>query len=545
MALVDVDSLVAGRYRLEERLDSGGRAQVWRALDQELNRPVAVKILLTPEGGDPSFVELFRAEAQLEARLKHPGVVEVFDWGHDGYANYVVMDLLEGTTISRLLADGPLPPDRVLTVGRQAAAALAYAHAEDVAHGAVGPDHVMVAPDGNTTLIDFGLQCRGVCEYPAAPDSDTYALGALLYEMLVGASPTGPRPIDLPENEAWPEHPRKLSSDVPPELDHIVMKAISPNPADRYQTAAELQAALDKLAKPKSRAWLWALLALVAVVVVAAAVWFFSSQIKVVVPDVIGTTQAQAQATLSASGFTMVVAGQSPSLDVLAGSIVSENPSAGTEVRSGSQVGVTVSTGKPAATVPSVAGLGLQAASSSIASAGLVVGVITNQNSSTFPANTVISESPHAGEKLTAGDSVDLVVSAGQAKVALPDVRGMSQANASAKLTNLGLVVDVGSVYSSQPSGVVVTQGPAAGTTVVARSTVTISVSKGLAPVKVPNVKGALEADAKTSLQNLKLVPVSVPTSGTAAQVGIVIDQSPDPGTKVKPGSQVKILVGK
>ena len=545
MALVDVDSLVAGRYRLEERLDSGGRAQVWRALDQELNRPVAVKILLTPEGGDPSFVELFRAEAQLEARLKHPGVVEVFDWGHDGYANYVVMDLLEGTTISRLLADGPLPPDRVLTVGRQAAAALAYAHAEDVAHGAVGPDHVMVAPDGNTTLIDFGLQCRGVCEYPAAPDSDTYALGALLYEMLVGASPTGPRPIDLPENEAWPEHPRKLSSDVPPELDHIVMKAISPNPADRYQTAAELQAALDKLAKPKSRAWLWALLALVAVVVVAAAVWFFSSQIKVVVPDVTGTTQAQAQATLSASGFTMVVAGQSPSLDVLAGSIVSENPSAGTEVRSGSQVGVTVSTGKPAATVPSVAGLGLQAASSSIASAGLVVGVITNQNSSTFPANTVISESPHAGEKLTAGDSVDLVVSAGQAKVALPDVRGMSQANASAKLTNLGLVVDVGSVYSSQPSGVVVTQGPAAGTTVVARSTVTISVSKGLAPVKVPNVKGALEADAKTSLQNLKLVPVSVPTSGTAAQVGIVIDQSPDPGTKVKPGSQVKILVGK
>ena len=159
---------------------------------------------------------------ELEARLKHPGIVEVFDWGHDEDANYVVMELLEEQTVRRLLETGPLPSDRVITLGRQAAAALAYAHAEGVAHGSIGPDHVMTAPDGHATLIDFGLQCRGTCEYPAVPDSDTYALGALLYEALTGASPTGARPLNLPENEVWPEHPHKLNSEIPADRKSVV-----------------------------------------------------------------------------------------------------------------------------------------------------------------------------------------------------------------------------------------------------------------------------------------------------------------------------------
>lgn len=545
MTLVDVGSLIANRYRLEERLDAGGRAQVWRASDQELGRPVAVKILMTPEGGDPTFAQAFQAEAQLEARLKHPGIVEVFDWGHDGDANYVVMELLEGETIRRLLGSGTQPADPVISVGRQAAAALAYAHAEGVAHGSIGPDHVMVGPDGHTTLIDFGLQCRGTCEYPAIPDSDTYALGGLLYEMLVGASPTGPRPVNLPENEPWPQGPHKLNSDVPPELDHIVMKAISPDPALRYKTAAELQAALDELARPKSRAWLWTLIAILAVILVGIGTWYFASQMKVVVPDVTGVTTTQAESTLSSAGLKLVVAGQAPSPTLASGLVVSENPAAGSRVRRGSQVGVVVSTGKPTATVPAVTGTTLEAASSAIANAQLVVGSVTNQSSSTFPANTVISQSPAAGSQLTAGDKVDLVVSAGQAKVTVPDVRGMSQANATAKLQGLGFVVDVGTTYSSQPSGIVITQGPVAGSLATKGSTVTISVSKGNAPIKVPDLIGAQEADAKTTLQNLGLVPVSIPTSGTAAQVGTVISQTPDAGTSVAVGSRVDIQIGK
>lgn len=545
MAQIEPGLVIAGRYRLEERLDAGGSAQVWRAADSELNRAVAVKILLTPPGSDASFLEAFRNEAQLEAALKHPSIVDVFDWGHDGEANYIVMELLTGESVRDVLQGGPVAWSRVLGAGRQLASALAYSHAAGVAHGAIEPEQVLLRPDGHATLIGFGLQCRGACEYAAMPDADTAGLGVLMYTMLTGASPSGDRPPNVPENHPWPEHPHKLVSDIPSELDRIVMKAISPDPAERYATAAELQADLDAFAAPKSRAWLWALLALLAVLIVGVGTWYFASQMKVTVPDVVTQSSAQASATLSSAGLKMVVTGQSPSADVPLGAVVAETPAAGAKVRRGSQVGVTLSTGKPTAAVPSVTGLDLQAASSQIASAGLVVGTVTKQPNSTFPANTVISQSPLAGQQLTSGSSVDLVVSSGQAQVTVPDVRGLSQTNATDKLAGVGLVTQAGSAYSSQPKGVVVTQGPAPGTLVPAGSTVTISISKGPAPVAVPNVVGATSSAAQTSLTNIGLVPVSSTATGTASQVGKVISQDPDAGTKVAPGSQVRIVIGK
>lgn len=117
MADIHADSLIAGRYRLDARLDAGGRAEVWRAVDEELKRPVAVKILVTPEGGDPAFLERFRDESQVEARLKHPNVVEVSDWGHDGDVNYIVMELLTGRTFRQMLdAEGPVPWQKTLSI---------------------------------------------------------------------------------------------------------------------------------------------------------------------------------------------------------------------------------------------------------------------------------------------------------------------------------------------------------------------------------------------------------------------------------------------
>jgi eukaryotic-like serine/threonine-protein kinase len=545
MALVDVGSLIAGRYRLEQRLDTGGRAQVWRAVDQELDRPVAIKILLTPEGGAESFIDAFHAEAELEARMHHPGIVEVFDWGHDGAINYVVMELLDGWTVRSILQNGVMSVDHVISLGRQASAALAYAHGEGIAHGSITPDHIIFGPDGRATLIDFGLQCRGTCEYPAMPDSDTYELGALMYTALVGASPKGPRPANLPEDEVWPEAVHHLNPNVPQDLSHLIMKAIAPDPDDRFRTAAELQAALDKLVKPKRRAWLWVLIAVVALAVVGVGTWYFSSQMKVIVPDVVGLTQAQAQARLSSAGLSLVVAGQVASTTAATGTVVSENPKAGSRTRSGAQVGVVICTGVPERTVPSVTGVSFEAASSTIASAGLVVGKVTRENSTTFPAGTVISQSPSAGERASSGSAVNVIVSAGIEQVTVPVLTGVSEATALDRLAKVGLVADVGRVYSSLPSGDVVSQGPAAGSAIAAGGTVTLSVSKGPAPVRVPDVTGAQTAAATTSLQNLGLVPVSIETSGTSAQVGTVISQSPDAGTKVDPGSQVRIFVGK
>ena len=546
MSRIGEGALIAGRYRLEDRLDAEGRSQIWSASDQELARRVAVKILLTSEASDASFVEEFREEAQLEAGLKHPGIVEVYDWGQDGDANYIVMELLDGTTVARLLEGGPILPERVVTLGRHVADALAFAHAAGIAHGSIGPDKVFLAPAGRSaSLIGFGLQCRGACEYPAVPDADTYALGALMYQALTGVSPLGPRPGNLPGDAPWPEHPHKLNPEIPRELDRVVMKAVSADPAERYHTPLELKAALEEMTAPRDRSWLWIPVAAFLVLIAVAAGWLIFSQMKVVVPDVTRQPVAEAKATLSSAGFEMVVTGQVASTELPAGVVVSETPTAGAQARRGSQVGVTVSTGKPTVAVPGVVGVEFKSASSTIAGAGLVVGEVTNQTSTTFPADTVLSQDPPAGQQLAVGGTVNLVVSSGKETVTLPDVRGLNQTDATNKLRNLGLLVDPGAAYSSQPSGIVISQGPPAGTAVPAGSTVTISVSKGPAPVKVPDVVGALKSDAVSSLENVGLVPVSVPHKRNGQSGRASHRPDSQRGNDVARGSQVKLLIGK
>jgi serine/threonine-protein kinase len=323
------------------------------------------------------------------------------------------------------------------------------------------------------------------------------------------------------------------------------MKAIAADPGERYRTAAELQEALDALSRPKSRTGLWVTLALVAVALAVAGTWLFTSQQNIVVPDVAGQSQADAESVLTAAGLKMVVAGQAASTSVAAGDVVSEDPPAGARVRRGAQIGVMVSTGKPSADVPSVTGLDLQTASSHLTAAGFAVGQVTTQTSTAIPDGSVISQSPAAGTNLTAGTAIDLVVSAAQVKVTVPVVTGTTQSDATTALEQLGFVVDITKAFSDQPKGEVVRQAPAAGSSAPQGSTVTLEISKGVAPVKVPDLTGAQESDAKTSLQNLGLVPVSVPTSGTPSQVGTVISQDPGAGTKVAPGSQVKIDIGK
>ena len=544
MSDIQAGTVIAGRYQMETRLDSGGNAEVWRATDQELQREVAVKVLVTPPGGDPAFIEAFRTEAQIEAGLKHPSIVEVFDWGHDGAMNYIVMELLSGYTVQQHLdGEGPSAAPIVLGVGRQVASALAYAHQVGVAHGTVSPRTIMVRSDGHATVIGFGLWCRGTCEAPPTPDTDTYMLGGVLYEMLSGASPFGPRPISVAEDQPWPQPVHKLAPDTPHELDRVVMKAISPDAAQRYTSAAELEADLDAIAKPKSRAWLWILLAVLAVILAAAGTWFFVSQQKVVVPDVTGKTQAEANTALSSVGLKMVVTGNQPSASVAAGSVTSETPAPGQSIRKGGQVSVTVSTGKPQVAVPSLVGVPLATATTQLDSAGLVVGTVDHQNSDNIQTDAVISSTPAAGTQVAVGTSINLVVSSGKKTVTVPDVRGQSQANATAALNNAGLKVQTGTAYSSsQPAGDVISQSPAQGTVVGVGSTVTIQVSQGSTPVKVPDIVGnggVAVSDAKQTLINLGLVPNL--STESATDTWTVTAQDPAAGTLVAPGSTVNI----
>ena len=268
-------SVLAGRYRLEARLGAGGMAEVFRGFDPVLNRTVAIKILNAQFARDAGFVARFRREAQAAARLNHPSIVGVYDSGADGDTQFIVMEFVEGRTLAEVLAAGRHPtPMQSVELAQRIATPLGIAHAEGIVHRDIKPANVMVTRDGQVKVMDFGIariqtvetapQTSSVLGTPTylSPEqaqgqqvdsrSDLYSLGVVLYELLAGRPPfTGDSPVAIAYkqvNEA-PVQPSTLNPDVPPRLDAVVMKALSKNPANRYQSAAEFTADLERVKK--------------------------------------------------------------------------------------------------------------------------------------------------------------------------------------------------------------------------------------------------------------------------------------------------------
>ncbi len=263
------------RYELHALIATGGMGQVWRARDALLDRPVAVKVLRSEYTGDPTFLARFRAEAQHTARLVHPNIAALHDYGEvvtaDGSGEtlaYLVMELVEGEPLSALLTRcGRLDPHRTLDVVRQAAAALAVAHAAGVVHRDVKPGNVLVGWDGTVKITDFGIawsaasvpltgtgQVVGTAHYlspeqaeggKAGPASDVYALGAITYECLAGRRPVeGESPVQIALAQIRVE-PEPLPDDVPPPLRTLVARALVKDPALRFPDGAAFRAAVD------------------------------------------------------------------------------------------------------------------------------------------------------------------------------------------------------------------------------------------------------------------------------------------------------------
>ncbi len=271
-----------------------------------------------------------------------------------------------------------------------------------------------------------------------------------------------------------------------------------------------------------------------------------SGPAKVSVPNVVGDTQSAASTTITTAGLVVGTITTQASSTVASGNVISENPTAGTSVNTGSSVNLVVSSGPAKVSVPNVVGDTQSAASTAITTAGLVVGTITTQASSTVASGNVISENPTAGTSVNAGSSVNLVVSSGPAKVSVPNVVGDTQAVASTALTSAGLVVGTITTQASGTvaSGNVISENPTAGTSVNAGSSVNLVVSSGPAKVSVPNVVGDTQAVASTALTSAGLVVGTVTTqaSGTVAP-GNVISENPTAGTQVAGGSSVSLVI--
>ncbi|MEH0846330.1 protein kinase, partial [Micromonospora sp. CPCC 205711] len=256
---------LGNRYRLDERIASGGMGDVWRGTDQVLGRTVAVKSLLPALLDDPGFAERFRGEARTMATINHPGVVDVYDFGSDQQIAFLVMEYVEGDALSATLSRvGRLTPARTMALLAQAAEALHAAHEKGIVHRDVKPGNLLVRPNGTLVLTDFGIarsdmvgqltaagSVLGTASYispeqatgaVATPASDVYALGVVAYQCLAGRRPfEGDNPLEIAMKHVR-EAPRPLPGDIPPAVKAIVERALAKDPAHRWPSAAALAA---------------------------------------------------------------------------------------------------------------------------------------------------------------------------------------------------------------------------------------------------------------------------------------------------------------
>jgi len=261
------------RYEVGPLLGAGGMAEVFAGHDRLLDRRVAIKILLSQYAHDPSFLERFRREAQSAAALSHPNIVAVYDTGTENSTPFIVMEYVQGRTLKDIIRDeGALYPDRAAEICADVASALSAAHARGIVHRDVKPGNVMLSTDGKVKVMDFGIARAGAApsitqtaavvgtaQYIAPEQaqglavdarSDLYSLGCCLYEMVTGQVPfTGATPVAIAYRHVreMPTPPRMLNPDIPPALEAVCLKAMAKAPDERYQTAAEFRADLERV----------------------------------------------------------------------------------------------------------------------------------------------------------------------------------------------------------------------------------------------------------------------------------------------------------
>jgi eukaryotic-like serine/threonine-protein kinase len=600
--LVAENTLVDNRYRILRRLGAGGMAEVWCAQDTQLDRKVALKILQPRFAQDNEFVERFRREASSAAGLQHPNVVNVYDRGEVEGTYYIAMEYVEGASLRDLINQG-MSVDAAVGVVRQILAAARFAHANGVIHRDLKPGNVLVDRNGRATVTDFGIAKAGPSEITQtgsvmgtaqylSPEqaqglevttaSDLYSIGVILYELLTGEVPFAADSavaVALKQVSEMPRPPSELNPAVPRALDAVVMRALAKDPANRFASADEFEAALDAAerdpstapfetvvygmppvppreadgrpppppeteaeAEGRRRRWRWAIVAVLLLAFVGLAAWALTRPAQATVPSVIGTDVEAATATLEDEGFDVEVTEFAN--DAPRGDVIEQDPRAGEDADEGSTVVLSVSSGPGVARVPDVAGLEEPEAADELEEAGFRVDP-ERRFSDEFDPGVAIGTEPGRGTKLKQNKVVTLLVSRGSNLVEVPSVLGFEQEDAEAEIEDAGFIVDVDTEESEQPAGTVFAQDPGPGPA-ERGSTVTITVSTGISQVTVESVIGDTKQAARATLraQGLK-VSAQKQDVDSESDDGIVIDQSPSGGTGVDPRSTVTIVVGK
>ncbi|NUS43343.1 MAG: Stk1 family PASTA domain-containing Ser/Thr kinase [Mycobacteriaceae bacterium] len=610
---------LSSRYELGEILGFGGMSEVHLARDMRLSRDVAIKVLRADLARDPTFYLRFKREAQNAAALNHPAIVAVYDTGEaetdGGPLPYIVMEYVDGETLRDLVRSrGPLPPRRAMEIIADVCAALDFSHKNGIVHRDMKPANIMINRSGAVKVMDFGIARAisdssspmtqtaaviGTAQYLSPEQargeqvdarSDVYSVGCVLFEILTGEPPfTGDSPVSVAYQHVReePRRPSTVYDGVPRELDAVILKAMSKNPANRYQSAADMRTDLVRVLggqKPsaptvmtdedrtsliggsgtgphrhrasghrttqgggrgKSVA-LWVTAAVAAMVLGAFA--FLMSPLgrgsQVTVPEVKNLTQQEAQATLEKQGFHVTIATK-PSQTIATGKAIDTRPTSGSQAPKNSTVVLDISEGPQQVSVPRVLGLTQQEAQASLERQGLTMDAnVLKADSSQTDKGKVVKQSEPAGQKADPGASIQITVGDGPKSVPIPNLSGKSLTEAQSELDKLGLSSTVVQSPSDQPKGNVVRTDPPAGTTVNKDTAVTIYQSSG-APVVMPNITGMTPEEAKEALAGVGWNgTMSVLKTGTlVGNLGVIEQQNPAAGTSIGPKDTISVTV--
>jgi eukaryotic-like serine/threonine-protein kinase len=619
-----INMLFDGRYRIVRKLGSGGMADVYLAEDEELGRRIAIKILNDRHANDEQFVERFRREAKNAAGLSHPNIVSIYDRGEAEGTYYIAMEYLDGRSLKELVvARGPLPIQDAIDATRQVLAALRFAHRKGVVHRDIKPHNVMADADGRLKVTDFGIARAGVSQMteagsiigtaqylspeqargaPVDQRSDLYSVGVVLYEMLTGTTPfSGESPVEIAMKHLSdpPRPPSVERPDIPPDLDMVVLRALAKNPDDRFQTAEEMNAELERVSRgagvttetadaatavlsgtalsaaptsiipprrppattrpgyryaeppPRRRPfWPW-LLALLLVVLAAVAGWYAFGEIQdalsggstASVPFVVAQREDLAVANILEKGLVPEVH-REPHETVKVGLVFEQSPDGGVRVDKGGVVDIRVSTGPPRVEVPNVVGR-----SRDDAIALLIEAKLKPKPREVFSKEepgTVIAQHPVAGESVLQGTNVQINISKGVQPLTVPNVVGQQYDAAAGQLQGQGFAVARRDVDSIQPKDTVIDQQPKGGGSLARGGTVILYVSKGPKESTIPDVTSQDEAAATEALEQSGFtVDVQEQDTTDPNQDGIVLSQDPPGNTRAKPGTTVTIVVGR
>ena len=563
-----VGSVLGGRYEISEKIGTGGMAVVYKAHDNVLDRDVAIKILREAFEAESTVVTNFIKEARSSASLVHPNVVSVYDVCDTDGLNYMVMELVPGETLKQYIKDHPrLPWQEACDYAIQIGQGIGAAHARGIIHRDIKPQNIIMAPGNILKVTDFGIAkameseksvaggtAMGSVHYISPEQakggytdfrSDIYSLGIVLYEMLAGRVPFDgdtPMSVALMHIEETPISVKCVNIDVPADLDYVTMKAMSRDPADRYQTINEL---LDDL-----RA-------------VLADENLPSREEKTVPPP---EEDDDTEGTDTGAPYDIKGRGRSTRVkENVKKEIRKKNAERNAVILAVSTmaaivliaIGLLMFFFKPfSKTIPDLAGMSVSEAKEAANSKGYRISdEVEYAVSDSVPEDKVAAQWPKAGTEASHVEQIKLVVSLGASggDIDVPDVEGINIDDAIAAVSELGLKYRLVNEYRDVvEQGNVIRQTPSAGTHLNAEDYVTIHFcigtgtgSESEGDTVVPSVLGKTIEEAEAALSEAGLTLGSVSNRTFSRPAGTIINQSPASGTQVKTGAPISIVISR